>query len=125
MGNPARVGDEATFSIEVGNAGPDDAHLIEVTDVLPAGVTFVSADPSQGVYDEETGRWSVGSVEVDGSATLEITVTIDQTVVTNFAEITNAAAWDPDSTPPRVRSAPTTRPTRMTRTASPSRSRRP
>ena len=40
-----------TFTVTASNAGPDDATAVEVTDVLPAGLTFVSATPSQGTYD--------------------------------------------------------------------------
>ena len=31
--------------------GPDAATNVQVTDLLPAGLTFVSATPSQGTYD--------------------------------------------------------------------------
>ena len=98
-GNPTRVGDEATFLLTVANAGTDSAADIEVTDVLPGGVTFVSSNPSQGAYDAGTGIWQVGTLAADADATLEVVVTIDRTSVTNFAEITNAAAYDPDSQP--------------------------
>ena len=98
-GNPQRVGDQATFLLTVENAGPDSASAIEVTDVLPDGVTYVSNTPSQGTYDDATGIWSVGTVDAGDDATLEVVVTIDRTSVTNVAEITNAAAFDPDSQP--------------------------
>ena len=36
---------------------------MQVTDLLPAGLTFVSATPSQGTYDSVTGVWTVGTVD--------------------------------------------------------------
>src|SRR5262249_16622928 len=53
--NP-NVGDTVTFTVTVSNAGPDTATNVRVTDLLPAGLTFVGATPSQGTYVNATGR---------------------------------------------------------------------
>src|SRR4029077_12183154 len=42
------VGDTITFTVTLTNAGPDAASNVQVTDLLPAGLTFVSASPGQG-----------------------------------------------------------------------------
>ena len=39
-----------------------------MTDLLPAGLTFVSATPSQGTYNRATGVWTVGTVDAGGAA---------------------------------------------------------
>ena len=56
------VGALVTYTIAVTNLGPDDATSADVSDVLPAGVAFVSARASQGSYDAGTGIWTLGAV---------------------------------------------------------------
>ncbi len=96
---PVHLGDDATFRLTVSNAGPDTAGDVQVTDVLPAGLSFVSAAPNAGSYDPATGVWSVGAVAANSSATLDLTATVNSLSVTNTAEITHSFAADPDSTP--------------------------
>lgn len=63
--------DLATITITVRNGGPDAA-AATVTDILPAGLTFVSAAPGQGTYTQGTGLWDVGSLANGATATLQI-----------------------------------------------------
>jgi len=70
------VGTNVTFTITAKNAGPLGATGVAITDVLPAGVTFVSAVPSQGTYSTGTGLWTVGSLANNASATLQIVATV-------------------------------------------------
>ena len=83
---------EATirYTIVATNNGPDEATGVAVTDLLPAGVTYV-ADSGGGVFSGTTGLWTIGSLAVGSAATLDITVTVgagDGTVITNTAAIT-------------------------------------
>src|SRR5437667_259922 len=41
------VGDTITFTVNLSASGPNTAAMVQVTDLLPAGLTFVSAAPSQ------------------------------------------------------------------------------
>ena len=94
--DPVNPGDDFTYTITVTNQGPLDATNVVVTDVLPAGVTFVSADSVD--YDEATGAWTVGGLVNSASATLNIVVTAgaETTQVSNTATATADQA-DPDA----------------------------
>ncbi|TCZ67932.1 DUF11 domain-containing protein, partial [Paenibacillus albiflavus] len=66
------VGDTITITVTVANNGPNSATGVVVTDLLPAGLTFVSATPSQGTYNSTTGVWAVGTVTKASTASLEL-----------------------------------------------------
>jgi uncharacterized repeat protein (TIGR01451 family) len=53
--DPVAVGEPLTYTLVVTNTGIVTATGIIVTDTLPAGVTFVSATPSQGSCSESGG----------------------------------------------------------------------
>jgi len=92
-----------TYTVTLTNGGPDPATGNVVTDLLPAGVTYVSHTPSQGSYVSGTGVWTVGTVNASASATLDIVASVDPgssgATITNIAELTATTANDPDSTP--------------------------
>ena len=92
-------GDTLTYVVTVTNGGPDDATGVEVTDALPAGLTFVSATASQGSYQAATGVWSVGSLAVGETAGLQIRATVDDgtagTTLTNRALVSAVDQGDP------------------------------
>ena len=91
---------QVTFTVEVSNAGPDNATGVIVNDDLPAGMTFVSATATQGTYDENTGLWTVGTVNSGADATLTIIAAVaTSTPKVNTAEIVDADQADVDSTP--------------------------
>ena len=57
------LGATVTFTVGVRNRGPDAAPDVTVTDLLPAGLTYLTSSASQGTYDPGTGVWTVGSLE--------------------------------------------------------------
>ena len=95
------VGNQVTFTVQVRNvAGSSTATGVEVTDVLPAGTTYVSSTATQGAYNSGTGVWTVGTLAGGSSATLTITATVDTVgTKTNTGEVTKADQPDTDSTP--------------------------
>ncbi len=97
VSNPTpNVGDTITYTVTLTNKGPDAATSVQVTDLLPAGVTFVSDTPSQGTYVAGTGLWTVGTVNVGTPQTLVILATVaSSSPQTNTATITAADQFDP------------------------------
>ena len=97
------VGANVVFTLTVNNAGPDAATNVEVTDLLPATLAFVSASPTLGSYVAATGKWTVGGLAASGaasSATLTITARpLVPGAITNKAEISKSDQYDPNSTP--------------------------
>ncbi len=71
---PATVaaGGDVTWTLSVANAGPDDAHAVTITDTLPAGVTFSSAD-SPCTHAAGVVTCPVGTLAVGAAVTLHIT----------------------------------------------------
>ena len=41
-------GDQITYTVTISNSGPSTSQNTHLEDVLPSGVTFISATPSQG-----------------------------------------------------------------------------
>jgi uncharacterized repeat protein (TIGR01451 family) len=92
------VGGTIAFTITVQNHGPSDATGVEVTDLLPPGLTLVAPTASQGAYDAVAGRWTVGTVPLSGSATLTLTATVTEPgSLTNLAVRTAQTEPDPKS----------------------------
>lgn len=94
------VGDNVTFTVIVTNSGPNDATGVVVSDVLPPGLTFASANVTQGDYVPTTGRWTIGSISLNGTATLNLVARVATTgAKTNTAQVIAADLFDPNSTP--------------------------
>jgi large repetitive protein len=92
VSNPTpNVGDTIEFAIGVANYGPDTATQVVVNDLLPAGVTFVSYQASQGTYVSGSGVWTVGTVTTADFPVLVITATVDRPVSGAPAPVTNTA----------------------------------
>ncbi|MHB9859887.1 isopeptide-forming domain-containing fimbrial protein [Streptomyces sp. YIM S03343] len=92
------VGQTVTYRIAVHNTGPNDATGVTVTDQLPDGLAFLSADATSGGYDPATGQWSVGDLAVGATATLVL-----RAKATKAGRVSNTAAAtgnekDPDTT---------------------------
>jgi uncharacterized repeat protein (TIGR01451 family) len=67
--NP-KVGDTITYTVSVKNNGPDAATTSTVTDVLPAGLTFVSATPTPTTSTTPTYTWNLGNIPSGSTQTI-------------------------------------------------------
>lgn len=62
------TGNPITYTVRATNQGPDGATNVALSAPLPAGFTFVSANPKVGNYDQTTGIWTI-PVLANGSFT--------------------------------------------------------
>jgi uncharacterized repeat protein (TIGR01451 family)/CSLREA domain-containing protein len=91
------VGDTVTFTITLSNKGPDQGTGIAVRDTLPAGITLNQATASAGTYNNNTGIWSLNSLNKDSIATLVIAGTFTQPgTITNTTAIISSDQPDPN-----------------------------
>ncbi|MBV7530548.1 gliding motility-associated C-terminal domain-containing protein [Chitinophaga sp. sic0106] len=70
-------GSDVTFTITAGNNGPNEATGVTVTDILPAGYTFKSADTKTGRFNN--GSWTIGNLANGATVELRITATVNKT----------------------------------------------
>ena len=107
--DPITVGQNLTYTITVGNAlGPDAASGVVVSDTLPAGVSSVSATPSQGGPCTGTTTIScpLGTIASPGSVTrtIVVTPTVANPALSNTATVAATTADPcPATTAPRPR----------------------
>ncbi|HET7436579.1 MAG TPA: TIGR03118 family protein [Thermoanaerobaculia bacterium] len=88
------------YTITVANQGPDAATNVVVTDNLPAGLSFVSATPSQGSCTGTTAiTCSLGTLNSGANATITLTVhaPASDASLSNTASVTSAQS-DPNMT---------------------------
>jgi uncharacterized repeat protein (TIGR01451 family) len=97
--DPVTVGGVLTYQVTVSNAGPANATGVTMTDPLPAGVTFISASPSQGNCTPTAGTvtCSLGTIPNGGSAT--ITIEVSPTAKGSLRNTARASANEPNPNP--------------------------
>jgi len=94
----ASINDVREYTITVSNAGPNTATNINVTDVVPSELSFVTNTTTSGFYDGVS--WTFPSILSGEQETLTITGVVNSAVsFNNTAEIVSVDQFDPDSTP--------------------------
>ncbi|HMP74133.1 MAG TPA: hypothetical protein PKE55_12800 [Kiritimatiellia bacterium] len=95
------VGTPVVFTVVAANQGPNDASGVSVLDVLPSGLTLLSASASTGSYHGGTGVWTIGELASGSNATLTVTARVEPAalgnVVTNTASLLTSTPVDPES----------------------------
>ncbi len=95
--DPIMAGSRLTYTLMVTNAGPGIAAGVVVTDVLPTGVSYVTAQPAPAGTSPLT--WSMGTLAVNATRTLTVVVDVNVATsgtITNTAFVTSSM---PDPTP--------------------------
>ncbi|RYE16789.1 MAG: DUF11 domain-containing protein [Sphingobacteriales bacterium] len=72
---PYFIGQNVVYTVTVENFGPRPATNLVVNELLPAGLTFVSASPSSGSFDDNNGNWTIGTLNTGVSQTLTLVAT--------------------------------------------------
>ncbi len=95
--DPVTQGNSITYGVTVTNNGPDGATGASLAATLPAGVTLVSATPSQGTCDGVV-NCTLGAMASLATATVTIVVTADSAGTVNYPMSVAAAEADPVTT---------------------------
>lgn len=91
--------DGVTFTITARNEGPDDVEGLEITDILPNGLTLISAD-THGFGSYNSGIWNIGNLANGTTAILTLFVNATSTgTFTNWANVTAQTTYDPEPWP--------------------------
>jgi uncharacterized repeat protein (TIGR01451 family) len=79
--NTPALGQVVSFTITVSNLSATvNATQVILTDVLPAGLSFVSAVPSAGTFNSTTKVWAIPVLNAASSATLTMNTTVNYTI---------------------------------------------
>lgn len=73
------IGSNVVFTLAANNAGPNNATNVKVTDMLPAGYTYVSSTVTTGTFDNIAGVWTIGNFANGATATMTITAKVNAT----------------------------------------------
>ncbi len=92
-------GDTIRYTVGVVNNGSGNATVLQIQDLLPSGVSFSAAAPSQGSYNPGSGVWYVGNLNNGASATLLLDAQVDSDApsgtITNTASVLSLSQTDP------------------------------
>ncbi|UEG48879.1 DUF11 domain-containing protein [Ferruginibacter lapsinanis] len=97
----AMPGNTVTYTVTVTNNGPLASNDVQIQDILPAGLTYVSSSATESSYNSATQIWGGTNLDlaIGETRTLTINATVNAgtlgTIITNTASITTAT--QPDS----------------------------
>jgi uncharacterized repeat protein (TIGR01451 family) len=84
------------YTLTATDLGPATSTGVVANDVLPSGLTFVSASASVGTYATSTGIWNIGTMTANSPATLTVAATVNagtaSSTISNTATIAESAS---------------------------------
>jgi uncharacterized repeat protein (TIGR01451 family) len=94
-------GANVTYTATVANAGGVEATGVSLTDTLPTGLTFVSAQPSQGTcsFAAPTLTCALGQVPTAATATVTVNVTVIAAAGSTITDTATVSATTGDTIP--------------------------
>ncbi len=97
----ASAAGQVRLNLVLQNLGPDRAANVQVRDLLPDGLDYVSHTASLGTYNSGAGIWFISELPAGANPTLGITVQVASsgTSTKNTAEVWRSDQYDPTSTP--------------------------
>ncbi len=102
-----KLGDGATYTLLITNAGPSAATKVVVSDPLPAGLTYVSSSATQGTTVFESGVLTANLGGLAKGATATVTVRVNTTRAGTFTNTATVAASETETTLANNRSSAT------------------
>jgi uncharacterized repeat protein (TIGR01451 family) len=97
--DPVTVGSGITYTAQVSNSGPNTATGLVLTDVLPAGVSYLSSSTNVGSCSQSSGTvtCNIGTLPSGGFANVQISVrTLLLGSISNTASVA-ATTFDPST----------------------------
>jgi LPXTG-site transpeptidase (sortase) family protein len=90
-------GQNVTYTMVAHNLGPSTAPGVQLRDLLPAGLAFVSYTATQGTYNPATGIWNVGTMVNGSTVTLAVVVTVKASgTIINTVTVLPGGYFDPN-----------------------------
>ncbi len=81
------------YTITVRNLSQVETTGVKVTDLLPSGIVYQSSSASHGSYNNTTGLWSIGTLNSNETASLQINVTLNSSPVFWASHIFRITNW--------------------------------
>jgi uncharacterized repeat protein (TIGR01451 family) len=97
--NPVTVGHPLSYTIDVTNNGPGDTGGVTLTDQLDSGVTFVSANPSQGTATASGGVVTANLGTLIAGQSVLVTIVVTPTAIGTLSNTATVQGDQPDFIP--------------------------
>ncbi len=95
--DPVVAGGYLIYTLNVTNHGPGDAVNVNVTDTLPANVTFNSANPAESNHSGQIYWWNLGNITASNYTVIKINVTVNNGTLETLVNIANVTSESSDT----------------------------
>ncbi len=97
--NPVMINNEQTYTVTVTNNGPSPATAVKLKDILPTGLSFVSATPAKGSCINTAGTISCDLGDMTLNEKINAVIKVKPTTAGKINHTVSVTSSDPDSTP--------------------------